>query len=71
MRKLLFSDKGTEGKPDVCLYTWTMNHESFGYVVFKAYLSYPDRGTGVGRFIHGSGAQREAWDEGHGHINAT
>lgn len=47
MRMLFFSEKGTEGEPDVCPHTWTVNHEiSFGYVVFKAYLSYPGRGTG-------------------------
>lgn len=41
---LFFSDKGTEGEPDVSLCTWTVNHEiSFGFVVFQVNLSYPGR----------------------------
>ena len=67
-----FSDKGTDEEPDVCSCTWTVNHEiSFGYVVFKAYLSYPGRGIGQAVLYMGLELRREACAEGHGYINAT
>lgn len=51
-----------------------VNHEiSFGHIVLKLYLRYPDRGADgqTAIYIHGSGAQSEATAEGHWHVNMT